>query len=102
MKQWQEAAADLLKRFQLDGWVEIIHTGHSWEGFRVIIAPYDFEDGRHDRAELLSKEIPIEFILAIRKLFPRSTPLFVRGLVTHSETKEAWANLAQMYEDTLD
>lgn len=98
---WQDAAKELLERFQLD-WVEVIYTGHSWSGFRVIIAPYDYGDGRYSRDELARKEIPHEFIQAVRRLFPRSTPLFVRGLVTHQETKEEWAKLALMYNDTLD
>ena len=83
--EWQVKTRELVEKMDLD-WVEVIYSGTSWAGFRVVIAPWD--NGKIPREDLLRKEIPYEFIVGIRKLFPRSVPLFVRGLVTQQEINE--------------
>lgn len=62
---------------------------------KIAIGPHD--DGTIDREELLRREIPLSFLTAAQKCFPRHK-IVVRGLVTHSDVRvvEAltqWANL---------
>ncbi len=89
-KPWQEAVNTLTATMGLE-FVEVVCSGTTWDGFKVVVAPLD--NGQIAREELLQKEIPLEFILEVRKLFPVSIPLFVRGLITQQEIDRGIQNV---------
>lgn len=74
---WIEEFSSLAKQLGCE-FVEVMHE----RGVKVVVGPC--EDGVHTRDELIRKEIPVELILLVKRLFPH-TPVFVRGLITKEE-----------------
>lgn len=86
----------LEKRFDLTGCV-VIHHSHIFGNRKVIIAHYF--DGTIKKEEVLKKDIPFLFILAV-KLVNFGTPVVVHGLITQEEIQLTHESFESSWESS--